>query len=127
MKVAGGAPGIPLHVIDEPRCLGLLFWDEEQLAPVLSGHQAISGHLEVGGDGRQGLPRCCGIGPGTCAKVKQVSKGGRAQNKTWPAASPICSTGPRSPLPADVQHSLALDNALIVREKINLAGGGYKC
>ena len=94
VKVAGGAPDIPLHVIDEPRGLGLLFWDEEQLAPVLSGHQAISGHLEVGGDGPQGLPCCCVVGPGTCAKAKQVSKGGRAQNKTWPTASPICSTGP---------------------------------
>ncbi len=94
VKVAGGAPDIPLHVIDEPRGLGLLFWDEEQLAPVLSGHQAISGHLEVGGDGPQGLPCCCVVGPGTCAKAKQVSKGGRAQNKTWPTASPICREGP---------------------------------
>ncbi len=127
MKVAGGAPGIPLHVIDEPRCLGLLFWDEEQLAPVLSGDQAISGHLEVGGDGRQGLPCCCGIGPGTCAKVKQVSKGGRAQTRPGLPQVPFVARARAHHSPADVQHSLAHDNALIVREKINLAGGGYKC
>ena len=96
VKVAGGAPGVPLHVIDEPRGLGLLFWDEEQLAPVLGGDQAISGHLEVGGDGRQGLPCCCVISTGTCAKMKQVSRvAGLKTRPGRPTASPICSTGPR--------------------------------